>query len=90
MRFTNTPRGFTCACPDHHFKEQVVLDAMQWCSEHVEGWHYDLSFNVECRVTDFGEGIEQASKVWTFRIWFDADDDAVQFKLALSEILASN
>jgi hypothetical protein len=88
MRFTNTGKSFTCVSPNRAFDQQVVLDALEWCADNAEGWAYELEATTDYVVRDFGEGFEECSKVWTFKVRFGRDDDALAFRLALDGLLA--
>lgn len=88
MKFSNTRKTFICVCADQSFNPQVVLLALEWCSENAANWDYDIEASTNYVVHDFGEGFEERGKVWTFKLLFDSDKDALAFRLALDGILA--
>jgi hypothetical protein len=88
MKFSNTRKTFTSVCSEGTFNRQVVLDALEWCANNLAGWDYGLEATTSYAVHDFGEGFEERGRVWTFKLLFEREDDALAFRLALDGILA--
>lgn len=88
MKFKQTGTMFQCQCDDRDFDEYVVGALLHWCRTTATSWHRAITSLSDYDIQDFDDGLETVSKNWSVRIWFDRDDEAMAFKLALDGLLA--
>lgn len=88
MQVIEQANGFTFEIGDHEYREEFLIELMEWCSEHATDWDYELESITSYRLHDPGEGFSPTDEYWVFKLTFGRTDDALMFKLSLDGILA--